>query len=94
MAALRDAVGPRPAVIVTDGVDGLWLDVGSSPHDRGAGEHLPVPWRVEDVATVGAGDILAAFLTMRAKAPSAGWRQHAAAAMQVVAEELESRRSA
>ena len=93
LTALRQALGQRPVLVVTDSVDGLWLDVPESEHQTGVREHLPVPWRVEDVATVGAGDILAAFLLLRAKEPPRDWRQHASAAMQVVAEELDGRRS-
>lgn len=91
LAALRNALGARPVLVVTDAIDGLWLDVPSRRDDGGWRGRLAVPWRVEDVATVGAGDIVAAFLTMHAKDPPRGWRQHAAAAMRVVAEELEAR---
>jgi sugar/nucleoside kinase (ribokinase family) len=91
LAALRTALGGRPVLVVTDAINGLWLDVPRSPDGGGRQEQLSVPWRVDEVATVGAGDMLAAFLTMHAKDPPQGWRQHAAAAMQVVAEELEAR---
>ncbi len=86
LAALRVTLGARPALVVTDGADGLWLDVGG---DR---EHLPVVWLVEDVPTVGAGDVLATFLTMGAADPPGGWHAHAERAMRVVAEVLDGRK--
>jgi sugar/nucleoside kinase (ribokinase family) len=91
LTALREAFGPRPALVVTDGVDGLWLTVPATFGTDGP-VHLATPWRVEDVATVGAGDVLAAFLTMDARDPAGGWRAHVEGAMRVVAEVLEERR--
>jgi sugar/nucleoside kinase (ribokinase family) len=91
LAALRDAIGPAPALIVTDGPNGLWLDSGDSPPGTDRALHQPVPWRVDTSATVGAGDILAAFLTLRADEPSGSWSARAAKAMRIVAEVLEAR---
>jgi sugar/nucleoside kinase (ribokinase family) len=86
LSALRRAVGPRPALVVTDGVRGVWME----------GEHLAIPRLVEGVASVGAGDIFAAFML------AGGWprparapflRERAEAAMLVVADVLEERRA-
>lgn len=80
--SLREVFGRGPTLIVTDGPEGIWI--GSAHRWRiFAPRHLPVPWRVEGVSTVGSGDIFAAFLLMgrRLKAP-----------MRVVAEVLEERR--
>jgi sugar/nucleoside kinase (ribokinase family) len=64
--ALRVRLGEGPLLIVTDGPEGAWLDDGSA----GGRWHLPVPWRVEGVPMVGAGDALAAVFV-------AAWRQAA-----------------
>jgi sugar/nucleoside kinase (ribokinase family) len=86
LAELRRAFGSGPHLVVTDGRDGLLLGHAGG----GEPERLPVPWLVDDVPTVGAGDVLAAFLI--AGSPSvAGWRESAATAMRVVAEELDKR---
>jgi sugar/nucleoside kinase (ribokinase family) len=85
LGALRRCLGPRPALVVTDGARGVWLE-----H-----EHLPVPWRVEGVPSVGAGDIFAAFMLAPPwpRERSQGFlRQRAEAAMRVVAEVLDERR--
>jgi sugar/nucleoside kinase (ribokinase family) len=84
LEALRRAFGPRPALVVTDGADGAWLD--------GAG-HLPVPWRVDAASTVGAGDILAAFLAIGSPEPGGTLVAHIEAAMRAVAEILEEQRA-
>ena len=86
LTALRGALGGGPALVVTDGANGLWLDVAG---DR---QHVRLAWLVEDVPTVGAGDILAAFLTMGAKDPPGGWRAHAEGAMRVVVDVLKERK--
>jgi sugar/nucleoside kinase (ribokinase family) len=86
LRALRRTVGTRPALVVSDGTDGLWLDA------QGATRHHPIPRRIDSVATVGAGDILAAFLALRAGDPQADLDAHAGDAMRVVAEILEERR--
>jgi sugar/nucleoside kinase (ribokinase family) len=86
LAALRRAVGPRPALVVTDGVRGIWLE----------GEHLPVPRLVDGVSTVGAGDVFAAFMLAGGWPKPAGTaflRDRARAAMLTVAEVLEERRT-
>jgi hypothetical protein len=84
LSALRSAFGDGPALIVTNATDGLWLDEG------GAREHVPAPWIVEGAPTVGAGDILAAFLMLPGAAGS--WASRARTAMRVVAEDLEARK--
>ena len=86
LTALRDTVGARPALVVTNSVDGLWLDVA------GQREHVPAPWIVRDAPTVGAGDILAAFLIVPSADPAEDWVRRAADAMRVVAEDLEARK--
>ena len=91
LAALRDAVGPTPVLVVTDGPDGLWLDLPGEGSRSDRPLHFPAPWRVDTPSTVGAGDILAAFLTVRADDPSVRWEQKAELAMRAVAEELEQR---
>ncbi|MBA3689288.1 MAG: hypothetical protein H0W81_10745 [Chloroflexi bacterium] len=83
--ALRSRVGGRPAIVLTDGVRGVWTER----------EHLPVRRRIDGVASVGAGDIFAAFMLAEAwprPAPAAFLRQRAEAAMLAVAEVLEERR--
>jgi sugar/nucleoside kinase (ribokinase family) len=92
LAALRNAIGPAPALIVTDGPNGLWLDSADSPPGTDRALHLPVPWRVDTSATVGAGDVLAAFLTLRTDEPSESWSARASNAMGIVAEVLEARK--
>jgi hypothetical protein len=85
LAALRRVFGPRPALVVTDGVAGVWMER----------EHLPVPRRVEGVPSVGAGDVFAAFMLAGGwptPAPAGFARQRAQDAMRVVAEVLEERR--
>jgi hypothetical protein len=89
LAALRDAIGPGPALFVTDGPNGLWFDPADSRPGRAL--HLPVPRRVDTLATVGAGDILAGFLTLRAD-PLGSWSAQAGKAMGIVAEVLEMRK--
>jgi sugar/nucleoside kinase (ribokinase family) len=75
--ALRDRVGPGPALIVTAGANGARLDLpGSGRLD------VPVPRRLGDAPTVGAGDAFAALfsvalgrdveLTAAARAAAAG----------------------
>ena len=93
LTALRMAMGRTPILVVTDGTDGLWIDhPGARPnHDHSWRAHLAAPVLVEGAPTVGAGDILAAFLLVGARVPQHRWRAHAAEAMRIVAEELESR---
>ena len=54
--ALRRVLGPRPALVVTESVDGAWIDAGG---DR---RHVEVFERIDGVPTVGAGDAYAAIL--------------------------------
>jgi sugar/nucleoside kinase (ribokinase family) len=84
LAALRRLVGPRPALVVTDGVNGVWTESG----------HLPAPRVVEGVPNVGAGDIFAAFMLAEPwprPVPGDFLRQRAESAMLAVAEVLEER---
>jgi len=82
LTALRRRFGSKPDLVLTDGVRGVWTE----------GEHLPVPRAVMGVSTVGAGDILAAFLTASSSDPTRTLADRARDAMQVVAEVLEARR--
>jgi sugar/nucleoside kinase (ribokinase family) len=83
--ALRQAVGSGPSLVLTDGANGVWLNTGASQR------HLAPPWRVEGVPTVGAGDVLAAFMlvALAERRPPA---EAAELAMRVVAEVLEERK--
>jgi hypothetical protein len=86
LTALRRVFGPRPALVVTDGVAGAWMER----------EQLPVPRRVDGVPSVGAGDVFAAFMLAGGwpmPAPAGFARQRAEDAMRVVAEVLEERRA-
>ena len=85
LTALRRTFGTHPALIVTNATDGLWIDLA------GSREHVPAPWVVHDAPTVGAGDILAAFLIVPDADPSS-WTTRAMRAMRVVAEDLEGRK--
>jgi sugar/nucleoside kinase (ribokinase family) len=87
LAALRSAIGPGPILVVTDGVDGAWFDAG-----EGTG-HVPVPFRVDRVPTVGAGDAYAAILAVRLAGGSTRLREAMADAAQATAEILAARRS-
>lgn len=82
LAALSRMVGSRPELLVTDGPDGAWTER----------EHLQVPRRISGVSTVGAGDILAAFITARSVPPAPSLATRAQDAMRIVAEVLEARR--
>ncbi len=84
LSALRRAVGPRPALVVTDGVNGAWIEDA----------HLPAPRVVAGVSSVGAGDIFAALMLAEAwprPAPAGFLRERVEAAMLAVAEVLEER---
>jgi sugar/nucleoside kinase (ribokinase family) len=93
LAALRRVFGPSPALVVTDGADGMWLDMALVGAYPGLRRHLAVPWRVEAASTVGAGDILAAFLAMLPRETPTSNDHRAEDAMRVVAEVLEQRAS-
>jgi sugar/nucleoside kinase (ribokinase family) len=82
LAALRRVVGHRPELLITDGPEGVWSER----------EHLPVPRRISGVSTVGAGDILAAFVTASSAAPAPSFATRVQDAMRIVAEVLEARR--
>lgn len=58
LVTLRRQVGDRPLLVVTTGADGAWVDDGSGRH------HLPAPHFVKGISTVGAGDVLAALLSL------------------------------
>jgi sugar/nucleoside kinase (ribokinase family) len=84
LAALRRLVGPHPALVVTDEVNGVWIEEG----------HLPAPRVVEGVSSVGAGDVFAASMLVGAwpRPAAAGFvRDRAEAAMLAVAEVLAER---
>jgi sugar/nucleoside kinase (ribokinase family) len=94
LTALRRQVGPRPTIVVTDGADGLWFQVpqrfrGSAPR------HVPPERRVEGVPTVGAGDVLAAFLLARMESHSVhdAWDAWPRDSMRVVEDMLQARAS-
>jgi sugar/nucleoside kinase (ribokinase family) len=98
LAAMRRRFGHAPTLVVTDGPNGVWM---AMPNGHGADEawHIGVPWLVENVQTVGAGDIFAGFMLagfMFGKELATDVLDHrsaeAAAAMRVVAEVLEERR--
>lgn len=92
LRSMRRVFGPGPALVVTDGIDGVWVDAGQSAF-ASKPRHLPVPWRVEEVPTVGSGDIFAAFMLPMPDGDYSPDRltQKAGAAMRVVAEVLEER---
>ena len=84
LAALRRLVGPRPALVVTDGVRGVWTEDG----------HVSAPRVVAGVPSVGAGDIFAAFMLADPwprSVPIGLLRLRAESAMLAVAEVLEER---
>lgn len=85
--ALRAAFGAAPALVLTDGVAGAWLDLA------GARWHEPVP-RVVEGSTVGAGDMLAALLAVAWPQPAepVAVRRRTAVAMRAVADRLAARR--
>lgn len=82
LAALRRVFGSRPELLITDGLEGVWTER----------EHLAVPRTISGVSTVGAGDILAAFITAWSAPPAPSLSSRAEDAMQIVAEVLEARR--
>jgi sugar/nucleoside kinase (ribokinase family) len=82
LAALRSRFGAKPELVLTDGVHGVWTET----------EHLPVPRTVRGVSTVGAGDVLAAFMTAWSTDPARNFTGRARDAMRVVADALEGRR--
>jgi len=81
LAALRRRFGGNPELVVTDGRNGVWTEE----------EHLAVPRTVTGVSTVGAGDILAAFMTASSAVPAATLSDRARDAMRIVVEVLEER---
>jgi sugar/nucleoside kinase (ribokinase family) len=81
LVALRSRFGTTPDLVLTDGVHGAWTEQG----------HLPVPRTVIGVSTVGAGDVLAAFMTAWSVDPKRNLAERARDAMRVVAEVLEER---
>jgi sugar/nucleoside kinase (ribokinase family) len=91
LTVLRRVFGRRPELIVTDGAEGLWLDMRLGGPRKSLRRHFDVPWRVEAESTVGAGDVLAAFLMapLGDPRPTRAWVE---GAMRVVAEVLEERR--
>jgi sugar/nucleoside kinase (ribokinase family) len=88
LESLRSAIGPGPILVVTDGVEGAWF---STRDETG---HVSVPFRVDRVATVGAGDAYAAILAVRLAAASVPLRDAMADAALAAAEILAARRGA
>jgi fructokinase len=85
LAALRATFGPHPALVVTIGIDGAWLD------EAGAGRsHVPAPFVARGVPTVGAGDGYAAVM-LAALGRGAPCRAAAAHAAEITAEWLVAR---
>ncbi len=94
LGALRLAAGPTPTLVLTCGINGVWISGPQTGSHREDPWHVSVPWRVDDVPTVGAGDIFAAAML------ADGWADHptrasidriAQGAMRSVAERLEKR---
>lgn len=85
LLALRGWIGPAPLLVVTDGVEGAWVDDGSGP------QHLPVPRRVDGVPSIGAGDVFAAFTLLALTAQDISPRAAAVSGMRAVIEMLEAR---
>jgi len=95
LRSMRRTFGRRPVLVVTDGPNGAWIGLAPSLVD-GEPWHLPVPWRVDDVPTVGSGDVLAAFMLVGEwhRPPDRSFvRRQITEAMRVVAEMLEQRRA-
>lgn len=92
LTAMRMAFGRAPVLVVTDGADGMWLDSSGARPNLDRRHHLIVPWVVEGAPTVGAGDILAGFLTIGWRYPGQRWRAPFESAMRVVAEVLDERK--
>lgn len=88
LEALRSAIGTGPTLVVTDGVEGAWFDA-----QEGTG-HVPVPFRVDHVPTVGAGDAYAAILAVRLTVDRMPLRTAMADAALAAAEILAARRAA
>jgi sugar/nucleoside kinase (ribokinase family) len=94
---LRHRFGDRPVLVLTDGVEGAWIDDRRMRPLRGGDWvdrwHQPVPTRVDGVSTVGAGDVLAGLFAVQLR-----WsflrdlRPLIVAAMEGVARFLEARR--
>jgi sugar/nucleoside kinase (ribokinase family) len=94
LRSMRRAFGRRPVLVVTDGPNGAWIGLERSDVD-GESWHIPVPRVVEDVPTVGSGDVLAAFMLVGWRRPPdpSFVRSQVNRAMRVVAEMLEERRA-
>lgn len=78
VSRLRARFGARPALAVTDGPRGAWLDIADLRF------HVPAPVVVDDLLATGAGDVFAATLLVRL-ARGDPPRRAAAAAAQVAA---------
>jgi sugar/nucleoside kinase (ribokinase family) len=88
LRALRAEMGDRAVLVVTDAAAGAWVD--TAPGGGGPERwHVPVPRVVEGVATVGAGDLFAAFLVAGDRA---SLTRVVSDAMLAVAEQLARRR--
>jgi len=93
LQSLRRAFGHVRVLVVTDGAEGVWIGT-AHPWRVFEPVHRPVPWRVDEAQTVGAGDILAAFMAVDDQLRPGPVDRAADAAMRVVAEVLEERRRA
>jgi sugar/nucleoside kinase (ribokinase family) len=94
LRSMQRTFGARPVLVVTDGPEGAWIGVESSVEEESS--HMPVPLRVNDVPTVGSGDVLAAFMLMGEwqRPPDLSFvRSKLDHAMRVVSEMLEGRRA-
>jgi sugar/nucleoside kinase (ribokinase family) len=94
LEAVRGAIGSGPTVVLTDGPDGAWIDPSRSARNVEP-IRVAVPRRVGGVSSVGAGDVLTAFML------AGEWRRpittgfllgRARLAMAVVVDVLEERR--
>jgi sugar/nucleoside kinase (ribokinase family) len=94
LRALRAKFGSHPTLIVTDGINGAWLDAGGLPRPEPAWQ-MPVVRRIDGVSTIGAGDVFAAGMMVGAPAAPASRAElsrQAKTAMAMVATMLEGRR--
>jgi fructose-1-phosphate kinase PfkB-like protein len=79
---MRATFADGPALVVTDGIAGLWLRVDEETL------HLPVPIEVRGASSVGAGDVLAAFMLMAMASRGVTAPAAASRAMDVVSQVL------
>ncbi len=92
--AMRARFGSHPTLIVTDGIDGAWLDAGGLTRSEPAWR-VAVARRIDGVSTIGAGDVFAAGMMVglpAAPASHAELSRQVKTAMALVATMLEGRR--